>query len=352
VSPALLRVALVCPYSWSVPGGVQSHVAGLARALRAAGLEVDVLAPADERACDGVVVLGRSVRIPDNGSVPRVALSPRAAARTARLVRGGGYDLVHLHEPLIPAACLTALLTAREPLVGTFHRYSSSVRWYRLFAPLCRLGVCRLQVRVAVSAAARDHAARVCPGDYEIVPNGIELPPAGREHRGPGTTVVFVGRPEPRKGLRVLLEAFRRLPPPARLEFVGVAERELRAVCDGLRHFPARVVAHGRLSDDERTRRLLAADVLGAPSLGGESFGLALAEGMAVGLPVVASDVGGYGELVTDDCGRLVPAGDPDALARALRDLLDAPELRARLGAAARRRVEPLAWPRVAELVL
>ncbi|MGH3002054.1 MAG: glycosyltransferase family 4 protein [Gaiellaceae bacterium] len=345
------RVALVCPYSWSYPGGVRTHVSGLARALRAAGVDVDVLAPADGGASrDGIIPLGRSIPISDNGSVQHVALLPTAAARTFALLRAGGYDVVHLHEPMIPFTCLTALLTARAPLVGTFHMSARTARWYRVFAPLSRRALARLRVRTAVSAAARDHVARICPGTYEIVPNGVDVPREAHVHRDPGRTVLFVGRAEPRKGLPVLLEAFGSLPSPTRLELVGPDEADLASA--GGSPGAGRVSAEGRVSDAERTRLLLEADVLCAPSLGGESFGLVLAEAMASGVPVVASDVGGYRDLVGADCGRLVPPRDPVALSAALRELLEDSSLRARLGAAARARAESLAWPRVAERIL
>lgn len=345
MSTSSLRVAQVCPYSWSVPGGVQSHVAGLARALRDAGVEVDVLAPAD-RPTDEVTALGRSIPIPDNGSVQRVALSPAAAARTFSLVRGGGYDVVHLHEPMIPFTCLTALLGSRVPLVGTFHMYASSLRWYRIFGPLCRAGLARLAVRVAVSPAARDYVAEACPGDYRVVPNGVDLDDTVAREPTAEPTVVFIGRPEPRKGLPVLLQAFRRLPPSVRLELVGVSAQEAGVEAGG------RVTAHGRLSDEERTAVLRRADVLCAPSLGAESFGLVLAEAMAVGVPVVASDIDGYRDLVTPESGILVAPGDSGALAGALERMLGDDDMRARLAAGARRRALDFAWPRIAGQLL
>jgi phosphatidylinositol alpha-mannosyltransferase len=321
-------------------------VRGLARELRNRGIETEILAPADGPVDElGFTAAGRSLPIHDNGSVQRVALSPGAVARTARFVRDGRFDLVHLHEPMIPAVCLTALLASPVPLVGTFHMRAPSPRWYTVFGPVCRAALRRLAVRIAVSESARDHVARACPGPYEIVPNGVEVvhgdppqPPAERR-------IVFVGRPERRKGLPVLLEALRRLP-LARLDLIGPEERDLP------RHPDDRVAAHGRVSDGEKARLLRSAAVLCAPSLRSESFGLVIAEAFAAGVPVVASDVAGYRELVRPDCGRLVPPGDPDALADALRALLSDHEARAAASAAARRRAEELAWPRVADRVL
>jgi phosphatidyl-myo-inositol alpha-mannosyltransferase len=323
-----MRVALVCPYTWTVPGGVQAHVAGLARALRARGHEVDVLAPADGPVdFPGFVALGRSIAIPDNRSIVRVALSPGAAARTLARLRERRYDVVHLHEPMIPAVCLSALLGARPALVGTFHMYSER----------------------------RRHVARTVPGDYLVIPNGIDLAThVARRGRPPGRepVLLFVGRPEPRKGLPVLLEAFARLPGEARLELVGPEESEI----DQAEVLPssarARIRAHCRVSDETRLRLLHEADVLCAPSLAGESFGVVLVEGMAAGLPVVASALPGYVDVLPPSCGRLVPPGDAAALADALAGLLADPALRARLGAAGLRAARRFDWSRVVEEVL
>ncbi|MGB2952378.1 MAG: glycosyltransferase family 4 protein [Gaiellaceae bacterium] len=342
-----MRVALVCPYSWSVPGGVQAHVAGLAAGLRALGHEVDVLAPADAPAdAAGVAALGRTVGIPDNGSVQRVALSPAAVARTAALVRQRGYDLVHLHEPLIPAACLTALLAARVPVVGTFHMVGSSRRWYRVFGPLVRRWVTRLSQRIAVSHAAARYVAASLPGLYHVIPNGIDVEAFARlGARREGSRILFVGRPEPRKGLPVLLEAFSRLSGEPTLDLVGISTAELGAL-------PPRVRAYGRVPAEERDRLLGEADVLCVPSLAAESFGVVLVEGMAAGLPVVASALDGYREALPEDCGRLVPPGDAVTLAAALGELLADEDVRRRLGDAGRQEAQRYDWPRVVERVL
>ncbi len=341
-----LRVALVCPYSWSYPGGVQAHVAGLARQLRARGLEVDIVAPADGPVdLPGFVAVGRSLPIPDNRSVQRVALSPGAIARCLRIARSSRYDLIHLHEPMIPWTCFTLLVAARAPLVGTFHMYADSPRWYAVFAPLARRSLARLAARIAVSEAARHHVERVCPGRYVVIPNGIEAPPAlPPAPKGPRARIVFVGRPERRKGLPVLLEAFSRLGGEVELELVGVEPGDVAAL-PGVRVL-------GRATEEEKLRRLAAADLLCAPSLGSESFGVVLVEGMAAGLPVVASDIPGYRDLVRPEWGRLVPPGDPQALAAALGELLADEALRARMGEAARQEALRYDWSCVAERIL
>jgi phosphatidyl-myo-inositol alpha-mannosyltransferase len=338
-----VRVALVCPYSWSVPGGVQTHVAGLAEALQARGVDTEILAPLDGPAGrDGVLALGRSVPIPSNGSVQRVALSPAAVARTARAVRGRGYDLVHLHEPMLPAACLTAIAAARVPLVGTFHMFRSELLWYRVFRSVVRAAAAKLDARIAVSGAARSYAERTVPGRWDVIPNGIdydELAVLAGERTG--RRILFVGRPEPRKGLPVLLDAFRRLGDSAELVLVGPTGE-----------YGERVRALGRVGAPELRRQLAGADLLCAPSLHGESFGVVLAEGMAAGVPVVASSIAGYRDVLSEDAGRLVAPGDPDALAAALRSLLADADERRRLGEAGRREAARFAWPRVSEQVL
>ena len=336
-----MRVALVCPYSWSVPGGVQTHVAGLANALRTAGDAVEILAPADGPA-GGVVTLGRTVPIPTNGSLQRVALGPASVRRTAAAIRGRGYDVVHLHEPMLPAACLTALAAARAPLVATFHMQRDELRWYRVFAPLVRPAATRLRARIAVSPAARAYAERALPGDYVVIPNGIDHAALARlagDRRG--RRILFVGRPDRRKGLPILLAAFRRL---------HAAHAELVLVGPRGRYGP-RVRALGPVSAERLRCELADADVLCAPSLAGESFGLVLVEAMAAGLPVVASRIPGYDAVLPERCGRLVPPGDAAALARALDELLADEPLREALGAEGRREAARYDWSRVAAAV-
>jgi phosphatidylinositol alpha-mannosyltransferase len=341
-STPLRRIALVCPYSWTTPGGVQTHVAGLAAHLRSRGAEVEVLAPADGPVDEpGFVPLGRSLGFRWQGTVTRVTLDPRAVTRTAHAVRGRGYDLVHVHEPMLPAAGLAAVLGARCPVVATFHMTATSALWYRVFLPVVRLAARRIDARIAVSEQARAFAAGVLPGQYRLIPNAIHVDNYEARRNGGGGRIVFVGRPEPRKGLPVLLRAFDRLPEGATLDLVGVRPGEVAP--------RARVRAHGRVTDDERARLLAGADVLCAPSLGGESFGLVLVEGMAAGLPVVATRIPGYAAVLPETAGRLVPPDDEAALAGALGELLADAELRVRLGEAGRREAARYDWSRVGD---
>ncbi|HXX91458.1 MAG TPA: glycosyltransferase family 4 protein [Acidimicrobiales bacterium] len=328
-----MRVALHCPYSLSRPGGVQGQVLGLARALRARGHEAVVLAPADADAAStapgvgldpaALVVVGRGVPVPANGSVAPVALWPGAAVRAARAVAAGHFDVVHLHEPLAPGDGYGVLLAGAGPKVGTFHRAGGSAA-YRLFRVPARHALARLAVRAAVSAEAEATVREALGGEYVIVPNAVELERYDTarpwpEEGSPDGVVLFVGRHEQRKGLEVLLEAFGRLAPGdhggPRLWVAGdgPATAELR------RRFPPadRIAWLGVVPDDELAARLAAADVLCAPSLYGESFGVVLLEAMAARTAIVASDLPGYA-AVAGDVARLVPPGNVDALAEAL----------------------------------
>ena len=314
---------MLSPYALSRPGGVQGQVIGLARSLRALGHEVTVLAPArpgDEvpEAVGEHFIFGRPVALHSNGSVAPVALWPTAAARAERFVRKGDFDVVHLHEPLAPMASYGFVLTAPLPMVGTYHRAGVS-RWVRPLQPLAELVGRRMQIRVAVSESARETGLSSGGGDFEVLFNGVdmdrfELAPPYRDPEG-RPAVLFLGRHEPRKGLQVLLDAFAMLERPAVLWVAGdgpATEVQRR------RHPPSdRVHWLGVLSDEEVASRLAGADVLCAPSLQGESFGMVLLEGMAAGSTVVASDIEGY-RMAAGGHATLVPPGDVGALARAL----------------------------------
>lgn len=319
-----MRVALLCPYSLSRPGGVQGQVVGLAAALNALGHEAVVLGPSDGPlqmaglAPGGFVALGRSLGLRANGSVAPVALGPGAAVRAVRAVRGGRFDVLHLHEPLAPGPGYACLFRCDLPMVGTFHRAGSSFA-YRLFGPLVRAAARRLTARCAVSTEAEATAQSAVGGTYDIIGNGVDLDRFASAHPWPttGPTVLFVGRHEERKGLGVLLEAFTRLDPGTDLT-VWVAgdgpETQRLARLHPPRH---RLLWLGRVDDDELASRLAGAHALCAPSLGGESFGVVLVEAMAARTAVVASDLPGYAEVVGDH-GVLVAPGDAGALARAL----------------------------------
>jgi phosphatidylinositol alpha-mannosyltransferase len=330
-----LRVALVCPYSLSRPGGVQGQVVGLSRVLTERGHPVTVFAPVDDVADvpDGIdlVVAGRSVPMPSNGSRAPVSLSPMAVAHAVKALRRGRFDVVHVHEPFAPGLPYGLLLASGiPPLVATFHRSGGSV-FYSLLGPVAKLAARRFAVRCAVSEAARKTAAEAIGGEYEVLFNGVEVDRFRDADPWPkvGPTILFLGRHEERKGLRVLLEAYRILT----AERTGAGGGFLWIAGDGpeteslKRRYPESPTFRwlGVLTEEEKIRRLAAADVLCAPSLGGESFGMVLLEAMAANTLVVASDIDGYRDVVGDH-GVLVPPGDAGALAEALESVLTAGE--------------------------
>lgn len=314
---------MVCPYSLTRFGGVQGQVVGIALALREAGHEAVVLAPADGPveipglAPDGLVVLGRSIPVPANGSIAPVSLSPLSALRAERVLRKRGFDLVHLHEPLAPGPGYGCLLSG-IPKVGTFHRSGTGFA-YRTLGPLARAAAKRLDIRCAVSPEAMATASGVLGGSYELIGNGVDLDrfASAEPWKTEGPTVLFVGRHERRKGLEVLLEAWAVTTPHAAATLwvagAGPDTEDLRR-----RHPPGPNLAWlGRVSDEELESRLRGADLLCAPSLGGESFGMVLVEAMAARTAVIASDIPGYA-FAAGERAVLVPPGDIGALTEAL----------------------------------
>ncbi len=367
-----MRVALVSPYSWTYPGGVTRHIEALAERFFAEGHEVRVLAPydPDDRLSailhrgaapqqrplpDYLIPLGRTIGFRANGAVSNLSSRAAGIGQMRHELRSGGFDVVHLHEPVVPVLCWDACTSTRLPLVGTFHCYSTN----RLTNNVANvLGARRLfnhlHVRVAVSEAAAWTAQRFFGGRYRIVPNGVVVPDAGAPAPsvpGDRLRLAFVGQAVERKGLPVLLRAFEALREhiPVELTVVGANADEVRPLLLDDRG----VTVLGRVDDAEKQRVLEAADVLCAPSLGGESFGMVLTEGFAAGTPVVASDIAGYRDVVRDGVdGLLVPRGDATALAETLRDLWLAPERRVSMGRAAGEHAERFAWPHVARELL
>ena len=386
---AAVRIALLSPYSWTYPGGVTRHIEALAGELRADGHEPRILAPFDpddalsarmhrgarpqQRSVpEGFVSLGRTFGIPANGAVSNMALSARAVFTLRRELREGGYDVAHIHEPVVPMVGWDALCSAGElPLVGTFHTYSENVLTNGFAAvPLGgRRRMNRLHVRIAVSEAASWTARRFFGGRYRIIPNGVHLPaagvdplarpeigaPADEEALGGSPQrqlrILFIGQAVERKGLPILLRAFEALRDhvPATLTLVGASPEEVAHMMLDDRG----VEALGKVSEQRKLEELASAEVLCAPSLHGESFGMILTEAFAAATPVIASDIPGYRDVVRDGLdGQLVPAGDALALAEALRRLALDPARRRSMAVAARKRAERFAWPHVAAEVL
>ncbi|MBM3659097.1 MAG: glycosyltransferase family 4 protein, partial [Actinobacteria bacterium] len=314
------RVAIVCPYSLSVFGGVQGQVLGLAHALRQRGFETRVIAPCDGPPPEpGITTVGPTRRFPSNGSIAPITSNHLAAARTLEALRNFAPDVVHLHEPLTPGPTHAALVGTDLPVVGTFHAcYSSGYnKWYAaLRRPLQRM-IDRLTVCTAVSPEASRDVQTAFGVDCRILFNGVEVEHYARAEPWPSEepTIMFVGRHESRKGLDLLLDAFAALDRPARLwvASAGPQTEALRA-----RGVPG-VEWLGRITEAEKARRLRGAAIACFPSIEGESFGVVLLEAMAAGTAVVASDLTGYRAVArTGDEARLVPVGDVAALTATL----------------------------------
>ena len=288
------------------------------------GIDARILAPCDGPPPDTAVTpLGNSIPTASNGSMAAIAPDPSAALRTIRALRDEQFDVVHVHEPLVPGPSLTALLFSDGPMVGTFHRSGDS-GWYEMLKPLIRWRARQLTIRAAVSKEALDTAWRALGGTYELVWNGIDthLYETAKPWPKEGSVVMFVGRHEPRKGLAVLVDAASRLAPDVTVWIAGEGPETAR-----LRQATAtdpRFEWLGMISDQEKMRRMRAADVLCAPSLHGESFGVILLEGMAAGVPVVASDLEGYRNVARPGVDALMsPPGEAPALAEVIQTALD-----------------------------
>jgi phosphatidylinositol alpha-mannosyltransferase len=365
-----MRVALVSPYSWTYPGGVTRHIEALAEQLLLGGHDVRVLAPfdPDDRLAallhrgaapqrrplpDYLIPLGRTIGFPANGAVSNLSARAAGLSQLRRELRAGGYDVVHVHEPVAPVLGWDACLSTRAPLVGTFHAYATN-RVSNNAANLlgARRVLNHLHVRIAVSEAAAWTARRFFGGRYRIVPNGVAVPdPVVPREPADRLRLAFVGQAVERKGLPVLLRAFEALREhiPVELTVVGANAEEVAPLLLDDRG----VVVLGRVDDARKRRVLESADILCAPSLGGESFGMVLTEAFAAGTPVVASDIAGYRDVVRDGVdGVLVPRGDASALAETLCALWLDPSARAAMGRAAAERAQRFAWPHVAAEVI
>jgi phosphatidyl-myo-inositol alpha-mannosyltransferase len=347
-----MKVGIVVPYSWSFWGAVVEHAELQADALERLGVETRTIIGHDPpgrftsalhprhgrhgRPPANVVPVGRSVIVPANGTLPNIVLSPSSVLRIKRALERERFDVLHLHEPMTPAICVAVLALARIPMVATFHA-SGNLGWMRIAQRTWGFLADRLDHRIAVSEQARESQQRWLPGEYEIIPNGVLIPPeaeAGeREHR-----IVFAGRQEPRKGLQILLRAWPEIRERtgARLRIVGADPLAVRLLLTRERVSDEGIDVLGFLDQDAFTAELLGAKALVAPSLGGESFGMVLTRAFACATPVVASDIPGYRDVMTPQAGVLVPSGDPAALADAVAALLEDEPRRQSLGAAAR----------------
>jgi phosphatidylinositol alpha-mannosyltransferase len=358
-----MKVGIVCPYSWDVPGGVQFHVRDLAEVLQARGHGVSVLAPADDDTPlpAYVVPAGRAVPVPYNGSVARVNFGPLSAARVRRWLREGGFDVLHIHEPATPSLSLLACWAATGAIVATFHTANLRSRAMSAAYPILEPALEKIGARVAVSEDARRTLVEHVGGDAVLIPNGVFVDRFAaaeprEEWRGAGGTLGFIGRlDEERKGLPTLLAALTDVVaarPGVRLLVAGRGDEE-EAVEDLAPEVRAAVTFLGVVSEVDKARLLRTVDAYVAPNLGGESFGIVLVEAMAAGAPVVASDLDAFGRVL--DGGRvgvLFPTGDTAALAAALLRLLDDAPRRAALSTAAAAWVRRYDWSTVGDELL
>ncbi len=345
-----LRVALFCPYSLSIFGGVQAQVLGIAAELRRRGIDARVVAPCDGPPPEpGIFSLGPTLGFPSNGSIAPIASSKAVAARTLEAIRVFEPDVLHLHEPLSPGGNHTALVGTLLPAVGTFHAaHPGENAWYEALTVPLRAMVARLTVRTAVSVEAQRNVEAAFGERCEILPNGVDTDRFASAVPWPTRrpALFFVGRHERRKGLAVLLEAFATLERDAVLWVAGDGPETASLRALGVRN----VEWLGPVSDDEKARRLRAATVACFPSSEGESFGIVLLEAMAAGAAVVASDLTGYRTVARDGQEAvLVAPDDPHALRAAIRGLLDDGDRRARLAAGGSQRAAEFSFARLAD---
>jgi phosphatidylinositol alpha-mannosyltransferase len=359
-----MKVGIVVPYSWSFGGGVVDHADAQARALEEVGIETRLLIGNDPPGSfsrvlhprtgrpgpppANVIPLGRSVIVPGNGALSNLVLSPNALPRMRRALDREGFDLIHVHEPLAPMLSPAALAMWAGPAVATFHAAGNS-SWRRFAEPLWGLLIDRIDLRVAVSEQARLAASPYAPGHYEVIPNGVEIP-EGIEPGDRADRIVFAGRHDQRKGLPVLLRAWTRLRGSGiRLRVLGADPLAVRLLLARLRMSEEGIDLLGYVDGETLTQELAAAKLLVAPSLGNESFGMTITRAFACAAPVVASDIPGYREVVTEETGSLVTPDDPEALADAIQALLGDEAARAERGRAARERaMSEYAWPLLA----
>ncbi|ROO84364.1 phosphatidylinositol alpha-mannosyltransferase [Actinocorallia herbida] len=366
-----MRIGIVCPYTWNVPGGVQQHIRDLAEALLELGHEVSVITPADDDAVlpPYIVSAGRAIPVPYNGSVARLSFGFLSAARVRRWIRDGAFDVLHIHEPAAPSLGLIACWVADGPLVATFHASYEKSRAVSVTAPILQSALEKITGRIAVSEAARTTLVEHLGGDAVLIPNGIAMSRYTEAEPLPGWSgrtgtagseapqaLGFLGRlDEPRKGLQVLLRAFETLGrdrPGLRLLLAGPGDEEdiLAKVSPELRD---RVVLLGLVSEEDKVRAYHSVDAFVAPNLGGESFGIVLTEAMSAGAPILASDIEAFRHVLDGGrAGVLFRTGDADSLAQEAARLLDEPDRRDALSKEAASAVRAYDWSTVARDVL
>jgi phosphatidyl-myo-inositol alpha-mannosyltransferase len=357
-----MRIGMVCPYSFDVPGGVQSHVLQLAEVMHSHGHEVSVLAPSSSHVAlpDYVVSGGKAVPIPYNGSVARLRFGPATHRKVKRWLADGEFDVLHLHEPNAPSLSMLALAVAEGPIVATFHTSTTKSLTLSVFQGILRPFHEKIVGRIAVSDLARRWQMEALGSDAVEIPNGVDVScfanaPLLEGYPRPGKTVLFLGRfDERRKGMDVLLRAL-----PALVERFGdievlvVGRGDEDELCEEAGPLADHLRFLGQVDDQEKASALRSADVYCAPNTGGESFGIVLVEAMAAGTAVVASDLDAFRTVLRDgEAGRLVPVDDGSALAEALIDVLGDDTLRAGYVKAAKEAVRRYDWSVVAHQIM
>ena len=358
-----MKIGIVTPYAYPMPGGVNDHVGSLYRVLRARGHDVRIITSSHglQKASEGDIIrVGKGFSVPFNGSMGTITLSPTYLAQVRAILERERFDVLHYHEPFVPFLSLVTLTLSTSVNVGTFHAFGGLSISYEFGKRMLGHYAGKLHGRIAVSPAARHFISRYFPGEYKIVPNGVEpgryqrAVPIAR-YRDGVPNVLFVGRMEPRKGLIHLLRAFRKLQRDgvrARLLLVGTGPGEREARRYVLTRQLDDVEFLGRVSEAQKAQLFKTADIYVSPATGRESFGIVLLEAMSAGAPIICSDIHGYrGVVRRERDGILVEPGNADALATSIRRLIDDPALRAQLSCAGEERAQLFTWERVGQAV-
>lgn len=358
-----MKIGIVTPYAYPMPGGVNDHVGSLYRVLRARGHDVRIITSSHglQKASEGDIIrVGKGFSVPFNGSMGTITLSPTYLAQMRAILERERFDVLHYHEPFVPFLSLVTLTLSTSVNVGTFHAFGGLSISYEFGKRMLGHYAGKLHGRIAVSPAARHFISRYFPGEYKIVPNGVEpgryqrAVPIAR-YRDGVPNILFVGRMEPRKGLIHLLRAFRRLQLDgvrARLLIVGTGPGEREARRYVLTRQLEDVEFLGRVPEAQKAQLFKTADIYVSPATGRESFGIVLLEAMSAGAPIICSDIHGYrGVVRRERDGILVEPGNADALAAAIRRLIDDPVLREQLSRAGEERAQLFTWERVGQAV-
>ena len=358
-----MKIGIVTPYAYPMPGGVNDHVGSLYRVLRARGHDVRIITSSHglQKASEGDIIrVGKGFSVPFNGSMGTITLSPTYLAQMRAILERERFDVLHYHEPFVPFLSLVTLTLSTSVNIGTFHAFGGLSISYEFGKRMLGHYAGKLHGRIAVSPAARHFISRYFPGEYKIVPNGVEpgryqrAVPIAR-YRDGVPNILFVGRMEPRKGLIHLLRAFRKLQRDgvrARLLLVGTGPGEREARRYVLTRQLENVEFLGRVPEGQKAQLFKTADIYVSPATGRESFGIVLLEAMSAGAPIICSDIHGYrGVVRRDRDGLLVEPGNADALAASMRRLIDDPQLRAKLSRAGEERAQLFTWERVGQAV-